>query len=179
MFKDYYEILEVDIEATGNQIKDSYRRLIKKWHPDLCSHPNAKSRSQEIIEAYLILSDTDAREKFDNEYYRFYEAQKAYENEKNDNAFQKSYKTDDSFNSQEENKKTTDQFREAYTFSDKIFEKWVENAREQAKKFAMQAISDTIGATKSGCLYTGKAFIIAIIVFIAILLLIKIISHGI
>lgn len=181
MFKDYYEILEIDIKATDSHIKGSYRRLIKKWHPDLCSHADAKLKSQEIIEAYLILSDTVARERFDNEYYRFYGTRDRHKNETTDSGFQENNKSNDSFNNMAENssQRPTDPRREEFTFKDKVFEKWVENARKQAKDFASQAMSDAIGVTKSGCLYTGKAFFIAIIVFIALLLLIKIFSHGI
>lgn len=181
MFKDYYKILEVDISATDIQIKESYRKLIKKWHPDVCKHPDATAKSQEIIEAYLILSDEVARTKFDSEYKRYEDLKNRSKKAKAEEPHHRKYDKDDDYEEPENNfanSQGNDQAEEEFKFEDKTFEKWVENARNQARNFVDQAISDTIGVTKSGCLFTGKALFIAAIVFIVILLLISILSHG-
>lgn len=63
---DYYKILEVSREATTAEIKKAYRRLARKYHPDL--NPNdksAKSRFQQINEANEVLSDPEKRKKYD------------------------------------------------------------------------------------------------------------------
>ncbi|NCA75146.1 MAG: J domain-containing protein, partial [Alphaproteobacteria bacterium] len=63
---DYYKILEVGREATTAEIKKAYRRLARKYHPDL--NPNdksAKSRFQQINEAHEVLSDPEKRKKYD------------------------------------------------------------------------------------------------------------------
>ncbi|MGN0161121.1 MAG: J domain-containing protein [Lachnospiraceae bacterium] len=63
-----YDILEVSENFTEEELKLSYRRLAKKYHPD--SHPQDKEcekRFQEISEAYDILSNTEKRKKYDRE----------------------------------------------------------------------------------------------------------------
>jgi curved DNA-binding protein len=65
-FVDYYKILGTDIHATSNDIKNAYRKLARKYHPDL--NPNdkdAKRKFQEINEANVVLSDPQKRKKYD------------------------------------------------------------------------------------------------------------------
>lgn len=65
-YVDYYKILGVDKNATPAQIKDAYRKLARKYHPDL--NPNdkdAKMKFQEINEANAVLSDPEKRKKYD------------------------------------------------------------------------------------------------------------------
>lgn len=64
--KDYYNILGIGREADEKQIKKAYRKLARKYHPDL--NPNnkeAEQRFKEINEAYEVLSDPDKRKKYD------------------------------------------------------------------------------------------------------------------
>jgi curved DNA-binding protein CbpA len=65
MYKDYYSILELTYTATQAEIKKNYRKLAKKWHPDINKRHDATPKMQEITEAYLILSDPDARLRYD------------------------------------------------------------------------------------------------------------------
>jgi len=65
-FRDYYEILGVPRNARGDEIKKSYRKLARKYHPDL--NPNNKQSEEkfkEIQEAYEVLSDATKRQKYD------------------------------------------------------------------------------------------------------------------
>lgn len=65
-FIDYYKILELDKSATQADIKKSYRKLARKYHPDL--NPNdkdAQARFQQINEAHEVLSDPEKRKKYD------------------------------------------------------------------------------------------------------------------
>ena len=64
--RDYYEILGVARTATEKEIRQAYRKLARKYHPDL--NPNdkpAEARFKEIGEAYDVLSDADKRKKYD------------------------------------------------------------------------------------------------------------------
>jgi DnaJ-class molecular chaperone len=65
-FRDYYEILGVSRTAKDEEIKKSYRKLARKYHPDL--NPNnkqAEEKFKEIQEAYEVLGDQEKRKKFD------------------------------------------------------------------------------------------------------------------
>ena len=64
--KDYYSILGINEYATSDQIKSAYRTRTKIWHPDVCSHKDAKEKFMEIVEAYEILIDQDKRKKYDD-----------------------------------------------------------------------------------------------------------------
>lgn len=66
-YKDYYKILGVPKTASEKDIKAAYRRLARKWHPDLNAQNRveAEKRFKEINEANEVLSDKDKRAKFD------------------------------------------------------------------------------------------------------------------
>jgi len=64
--RDYYEILSVDRNATGDEIKRSYRRLAMKYHPDRNpGDADAEARFKECAEAYEVLSDSEKRQRYD------------------------------------------------------------------------------------------------------------------
>lgn len=65
-FKDYYEILGVDQNASETDIKKAYRKLARQYHPDINpGNAAAESRFKEINEAYEVLSDSEKRAKYD------------------------------------------------------------------------------------------------------------------
>ncbi len=67
-FRDYYEILGVPRTATAQEIKRAYRKLARKYHPDLqapAERVKASARFQEINEAHEVLSDPEKRAKYD------------------------------------------------------------------------------------------------------------------
>lgn len=65
MSKDYYEILGVQKGANADEIKSAYRRLAKKYHPDLNKAPEAAEKFKEINEAYEVLGDDKKRANYD------------------------------------------------------------------------------------------------------------------
>lgn len=63
--RDYYEVLGVDKNASDDEIKSAFRKLAKKYHPDVSKEENAAEKFKEAQEAYAILSDSEKRKQYD------------------------------------------------------------------------------------------------------------------
>jgi curved DNA-binding protein len=64
-FKDYYQTLGVARDATAEDIKKAFRKLARKFHPDLSKAPDAEARMKEVNEAYTVLADPEKRAAYD------------------------------------------------------------------------------------------------------------------
>ena len=64
-FRDYYQILGVGRDETAENIKKAFRKLARKYHPDVSKEPDAELRMKEINEAYTVLSDPEKRAAYD------------------------------------------------------------------------------------------------------------------
>ncbi len=64
-FKDYYDILGVGRDAGADEVKRAYRRLARKYHPDVSKEPDAEARFKEVREAYTVLKDPEKRKAYD------------------------------------------------------------------------------------------------------------------
>lgn len=64
-YKDYYKIMGVARDASQDEIKRVYRRLARKFHPDVSKEPNAEERFKEVQEAYEVLKDPEKRAAYD------------------------------------------------------------------------------------------------------------------
>ncbi len=64
-YKDYYKIMGVERTASQNEIKQAYRRLARKFHPDVSKEADAEERFKEVGEAYEVLKDPEKRAAYD------------------------------------------------------------------------------------------------------------------
>jgi len=116
MIKNHYNTLEINRYASIEEIKKAYRRLSLKWHPDINNSPDAHDRFIEINEAYLILSDLEAKQKYDKEYdYHFI----SLKDKPNFDATGKTFRQN-----------------ESQQYQDKDLNNWSTNARKQGEKYA-------------------------------------------
>jgi molecular chaperone DnaJ len=63
--RDYYDVLGLGRGASGDEVKNAYRRLAKQFHPDVNKTPEAEEKFKEVSEAYAVLSDDDKRSAYD------------------------------------------------------------------------------------------------------------------
>lgn len=129
VFKDYYSILEIPINATNVEIKIAYKKQAFRWHPDRNSREDTTLKMQDINEAYLILSDDEARSHYDVEYLRFTSYKKTVSSKAN-----KEYN-----------------FSDSYDIQDDLLKKWMSNARMQASKVVERTLNEfKVGAKAAG-----------------------------
>jgi len=113
MFRNFYQILGVERTAKRIDIKKAYRKLALQWHPDKNKSLQAQSRFIEINQAYLILADEDAKQKYDDEYDRCFS------------------KNQPDVGTGDEN-----------LFKDENLNEWSQNARRQAETYAGKSFED-------------------------------------
>ena len=120
MFVDYYAILELTFGASPEAVKRAYRAQAFQWHPDRNPGQDTGTRMQAINEAYLILNDPEARERYDREYMRHQTYRAAQASEARTGP-------DPDRNPREQ---------EAYVFADETLLRWMQNARRQAAELS-------------------------------------------
>jgi len=76
-YKDYYKVMGLNRDASAKEIKLAYRRLARKYHPDLSKEPNAEEKFKEVGEAYEVLKDEEKRKVYDQYGSDWESAQKA------------------------------------------------------------------------------------------------------
>ena len=64
-FKDYYKVLDVARDASADDIKKAFRKLARKYHPDVSKEADAQDRMRDVNEANAVLSDPEKRAAYD------------------------------------------------------------------------------------------------------------------
>lgn len=93
---DYYKILGLAHDASDHEIKQKYRELVSKHHPDINSNPDSEKRTKEITEAYSILSDPEKRAAYDHRFFSRKYSHGNHNDSKRENTRQYSYQTNNS-----------------------------------------------------------------------------------
>ena len=143
MFKDYYSILEIRSDASLMEIRNAFKKLAFRWHPDRNNGIDTTSKMQDINEAYLILKDNEARKKYDEEYQRYKLHCQQMVNHVSDDK-----KTD--------SHTTFTQTETSYNVQDDVLFRWMKNAREQAVNLTKETLEDLMGMTKVGIKEASK-----------------------
>jgi curved DNA-binding protein CbpA len=182
MFIDYYAILEIHETASQEEIKAAFRKQAVKWHPDRNQGQDTTILMQRINEAYLILKDSEARQKFNAEYQRFKAYQEVQKRAAQENTYNKQQQEYQKQTYTQKKYESTQQERNTeyanYTFYDETLKNWMDNARRQSVHLAQQTIKDFKGMVavgfKEGVKASGNALLTQIVISVVILFIISV-----
>jgi curved DNA-binding protein CbpA len=171
MFIDYYIILEVNTTASQEEIKAAFKTQALKWHPDRNIGIDTTLRMQEINEAYLILKDPEARERYNVEYQLYKQYQRQQQQKHSGHQQQSEQK--------EKQKERTYNYSE-YKVNDDVLEKWMNNAKKQAVGLAKQTIEDLKGmvnvGVKAAVKEAGNMIVVQIVIGVVFLVIVTLVK---
>ena len=130
MFTDYYKLLNLSHKSSEIDIRKAYKEEAKKWHPDR-NKANTTKRMQLLNEAKLILLDSEAKKKYDDEYLKF----------KQSTSWLGSTQT---------NQKTESYEYDTYDIQDEVLYKWIINAKRQTQEIVNETIELSSVGLKAG-----------------------------
>jgi curved DNA-binding protein CbpA len=182
MFKDYYAILEISQSASLAEVKSAYRTQALKWHPDKNRGMDTAEKMKEINEAKLILTDKEARLRYDKEYLRFKSFQqdkekskKSEEHKQHEQKKQEQEKKTEEKTYQNKEQKPKEEYS-TYHFDDDILKKWMENARKQAMRNVEEMITEFRNSSIEGFGTFFKSALMAIVIGIIFSIIVQILK---
>lgn len=149
MFKDYYQILGILPSATKQEIKNAYRKMSLRWHPDRNPGVDVTKMMQDINEAYKILKDDISRTRYDKEYQEFIRQR---ENRKSKQQERKSESWNYDYDVHDEDLKQD--INEARTYAKDIVDEFLKNLKETSKVAAKGAWDGAYGYIIGGIIAT-------------------------
>lgn len=149
MFKDYYQILDILPSATKQEIKEAYRKMSLRWHPDRNTGVDVTEIMQDINEAYKILNDDISRARYDKEYKEFVQ-QREDRNPKQQERKSESWNYD--YDVHDEDLKQD--INDARTYAKDIVDEFFKNFRETSKVAAKGAWDGAYGYIIGGVIAT-------------------------
>ncbi len=188
MFLDYYDILDISQLATVAELKSAYRTQAMKWHPDKNRGMDTTEKMKEINEAKLILTDKEARVRYDREYLRFKsfhqekekvkksEEPRQQQNEHREQEQEQERKTEEKIY-ENKVKKPKDEYSTYYS-DDEILKKWMENARKQAMRNVHEMITEFQDSSIAGFGTFFKTALMVIVVGIIFFIIIQILKSN-
>ena len=144
MFKDYYKILGISPYADGALIKQAYREMSIKWHPDKNYDFGVTSFMQDINEAYAILKDKEKRARYDQEYARFRGEflQEEKSQEKKKTYYEKSSQTRWEYEYDVHDENLREDIKNARKYAKDIVEEFLKELKETSKTAAKGAATN-------------------------------------
>lgn len=181
MFKDYYAILDISKSARLVEIKSAYRIQALKWHPDKNQETDTTEKMKDINEAKLILTDEEARIRYDKEHtlYKSFKQEKEKQNKTEESKCKHHASKKEKKSEKETYKKQNEKPKEEYStyqFDDEILKKWMENARKQAIRNVHEMIKEFADSSVIGFgtfFSDGLKAILVAFIFIILLLIIN------
>ena len=165
MFKDYYRILDVSPNASQVEIRDAYRKMSIKWHPDKNPGKDVTSNMQDINEAYAILKDIQKRLRYDKEYERFcniirnnQKSEDRKTTEKKDNS-----QSDWMYQYDVQDEKLKEDINKAHQYAKQLVEDFLKNMKENSF-IALKGAATNVAYYSIGWILSG--IIIAIILML-------------
>lgn len=173
-FKDHYKTLEISEDASEIEIKKAYIKLAKRWHPDRNKDVDTNKKMQEINEAYILLSDNDARKRYNIEYQKY----KKFITKTQIIISSKTNEYNNSFKGKEQYQNTNNE----YVCEDEILNSWMKNAKKQAFEMRNKTLEELLGIITSGLVesknyLTSPIFFIFIIIFLISIIIFSINYH--
>lgn len=149
MFKDYYQILGIAPSASKQEIKEAYRRMSLRWHPDRNLGVDVTQIMQDINEAYRILQDDCSRSRYEKEYQAFTQQRESKDSKGQET---KAASWDYEYEVHDENLKND--IHEARAYAKDLVDEFLKTFRETSKAAAKGAWEGAYGYIVGGIIAT-------------------------